>query len=543
MDDSSGTSSSQLTTSLRPASILPETYDADCTSSKCELPENIGFRQLFERNHSLANVMVGECRELFHPLTSKLIGYTWGDTDRYISDVCISSNPGTLSRVYSYLSEYGTQHRGRLFIISREEDHIHIIHDCKYSRKCCDCRWTINKHIKETLSSRPRRPKFMHQLKETDYFNILIYFRMRKRILDCKIWLDGKIWRPQGSHQDLRWADVCRLKELLGRETSGDGSDLRHRSSDTSATGKSIRKRRSHPSTTGSDYGAFYKEVEKLLNELIIIPAHDFKFNIPRDHSMYSSDFWDPSCKTKYDSATQQWTCQFNHFMFNDFYNFYEGKLPLFFARGVNPFEFYMDIEESTDWIIKLLKFQFNDNDDIISKFLNDIKRWFNNEGMPLKVSDVDPNFKMNAILVYGPPSGGKSFFWDLFSTIAINIGNMSSVHNKTNSFPLQDIVNRRIIKCNEITYDNFQLEKFKCLFEGVDTDINVKYQRQGIFKRTPIIITCNIAPTFIHDKAFKDMRIQVFRFKAAPFLKPCIKKPYPLCLFNVYKKYNVSLE
>ena len=195
----------------------------------------------------------------------------------------------------------------------------------------------------------------------------------------------------------------------------------------------------------------------------------------------------------------------------------------------------YYDIDESTRVLNELLLYQFDNEEDQIKKFLQDVVNvidWqpIDNPGM---------NIKCNTFLVHSPPSAGKNFFFDTLFTLLLNLGQLGTA-NKNNNFAFSDAANRRVILWNEPNYESSVTDYLKTLFEGGDTKVRVKMISDQHVKRTPIIILTNNTVNFMTDVAFRD-RIVQYKWKAAPFLKELQLKPYPLSFFNILLKYQIK--
>ncbi|MGL5406220.1 MAG: hypothetical protein ACRDAX_05450 [Propionibacteriaceae bacterium] len=206
-------------------------------------------------------------------------------------------------------------------------------------------------------------------------------------------------------------------------------------------------------------------------------------------------------------------------------------KDSLIFSRSKT----YYNMEDSFKYVDKLLNFQFDGDEDMIKHFLQSL----------VNVLDWQPesrpgvNIKCNTFLVHSAPSAGKNFFFDTILTLFLNFGQLGTA-NKSNNFAFQDAANRRVILWNEPNYESSCTDYLKTLFEGGDTKVRVKMLGDSHIKRTPIIILTNNVVNFMTDNAFKD-RIKQFKWKAAPFLKDCKLKPYPLVFFDILLKYEIK--
>lgn len=95
-------------------------------------------------------------------------------------------------------------------------------------------------------------------------------------------------------------------------------------------------------------------------------------------------------------------------------------------------------MEDSINFVHKLLLLQNNNNEEFVCNFLYNIKLWFNKERW-------GGNPKINALAIIGPPNRGKKYFFYALVSIVCNVGHIGCV-KKSNQFALQDAYNCRII-------------------------------------------------------------------------------------------------
>ncbi|GFR09522.1 non-capsid protein NS-1 [Trichonephila clavata] len=95
---------------------------------------------------------------------------------------------------------------------------------------------------------------------------------------------------------------------------------------------------------------------------------------------------------------------------------------------------------------------------------------------MEFKDNEYKLNSKINTIAVIGPPNAGKNYFWDCLAAIALNVGHIGRVNNKTNQFALQEVIDKRLIIGNEINMEDGAKDDFKKLCEGKALNIRVKH-------------------------------------------------------------------
>lgn len=340
--------------------------------------------------------------------------------------------------------------------------------------------------------------------------------------------------------EGVRWGEVEEaLRTILGVSNTRNGSDLQARDSDGEFTEPvhQSRKRR-HGFEKGSDEDKRRKskweiisgKISKLLEETAICPLEAIKNEWCFIRDM---DLTDPLHAQYVNKSIEIWSQKINRWSLREYFEMYQRTNPdeLIFSKSKS----YMSLKDSFDVIQKLLKFQFNDNDDEIKEFLQQL----------VNVVDRQPegnpgvNIKTNTFLVHSQPSAGKNFFFDTLFTLLLNFGQLGTA-NKSNNFAFQDAANRRIILWNEPNYESSMTDYLKTLFEGGDTKVRVKMQGDTHVQRTPIIILTNNVVNFMVDNAFKD-RIKQYKWKAAPFLKEYNQKPFPLVFFEILLEYQIK--
>lgn len=381
----------------------------------------------------------------------------------------------------------------------------------------------------------------------------------------------------------VQWDQVEKeLGRILGISNTQTGLDIRPSNTDGGIPESidKVRKRRhgfekvEENKRRKTKWQIISGKVSELLERTAICPLEGIK-----SEQCFLVDDWltDPDNSTKVNKAIEVWSHKINAYTVRDFFDMYSrsqtfqysvkmssslfdrafailsenfdeddvGTLTnalkldtpkiqqndLIFSRSKS----YYSLRESFLIVDKLLNFQFDGDEALIKNFLQSL----------VNVLDWQPesrpgsNIKCNTFLVYSPPSGGKNFFFDTIFTLLLNLGQLGTA-NKSNNFAFQDAANRRVILWNEPNYESSCTDYLKTLFEGGDTKVRVKMLGDSHIKRTPIIILTNNVVNFMNDIAFKD-RIKQFKWKAAPLLKDCKLKPYPLVFFDILLKYKIK--
>lgn len=322
------------------------------------------------------------------------------------------------------------------------------------------------------------------------------------------------------------------------------GYDFRQHESDEEFSGPAdnSRKRRNgyeevqkNKKRALSKWQIISRKVSELLQRTAICPLEGIK----AEQCFLDDDvLTDPDNANRVNEAIKLWSHKINNYSLRDFYNMYDFNNLNFITEYTYIFsksKTYYNLHDSTVLLDRLLKHQFNDDENEIKDFLQNL----------VNVVDFQPpdnphsNIKCNTLLVISPPSGGKNFFFDTLFTSLLNLGQLGTA-NRSNNFAFQDAANRRIILWNEPNYESSMTDYLKTLFEGGDTKVRVKMLGDTHVKRTPIIILTNNHVNFMSDIAFKD-RIKQYKWKTAPFLKDFLLKPYPLSFFELLLKYKIK--
>lgn len=329
-----------------------------------------------------------------------------------------------------------------------------------------------------------------------------------------------------------------RVGDLLGPLEDENGRDIRFGEphEEFSGPARSSRKRRHGYETVRestskklSRWQLIAGKVGELLETTAICPLEGIK-----SESCFLNDsmLTDPDNSNRVNEAIKLWSYKINQYKLREFYTMYERvseQNNLLFSRSKT----YFTRDESVDILDRLLRYQFDDDEVLISDFLQQLVNVVDFQ------SHEGCNIKCNTFLIHSPPSAGKNFFFDTLFTLCLNLGQLGTA-NKSNNFAFQDAANRRIILWNEPNYESSMTDYLKTLFEGGDTKVRVKMLGDTHVKRTPIIILTNNTVNFMSDVSFKD-RIKQYRWKAAPFLKEYVLKPYPLSFFDILLKYEIK--
>ena len=179
--------------------------------------------------------------------------------------------------------------------------------------------------------------------------------------------------------------------------------------------------------------------------------------------------------------------------------------------------DYYMDLDSSYVLVTKLLHHQYGRHQKDFLKRLLDITE----KRIP----------KKNCMNIVGPPNSGKSWFFDMVCAYHVNVGHVANFV-RSEAFPLNDCVNRRILLWNEPSIAPSCEETVKMLAGGDPCPANIKYQGHSVIPRTPLLVTSN-NKTCLNTPDFES-RVYNEEWKCAPFLKNVKKYPHPLTYYKL---------
>lgn len=490
-------------------------------------------------------VLVQEIEEMGNIFFRYFTGKDCITTRRYLSDVFVYRREGDVPVILGILNSYGESRRTGMFGYSVEPKHIHIIHDCTFGGSWC--RDIFRNQIKPFGYFMParRQNKPIWKFTRTDFYDVFVYFFLRKRGTR-QIWVRGENWEAptdgkskQCSYktnvlndtvrltaQLVRWEEEYRIgrqmvriedswidDERIGQGVYSNGGGADNSSLDEIHGPKPKRARK---------FTTIKQKAKILLSKYHISPLAAVK-DMPdfRDDDELS----DPKSKDYIVGAFEDFGRDINDKSLRELYEMISANdnTPKFMYSMQ-----YGTLAESVTWIDDLLKYQFNDDDELICKFLNSI------------VDVIDKKIpKLNTIILHGPPSSGKNFFFDMVLAICLNYGQLGQA-NKNNLFAFQEAPNKRVLLWNEPNYESVLTDTIKMMLGGDPYVVRVKNQGDAFVRRTPVIVLTNNVVGFMVELAFKD-RVVKYNWKAAPMLKDIDVKPYPMAFFEILNKYNIS--
>lgn len=473
-------------------------------------------------------------------IISRLVQTEFKSSRRYISDVIACPSDAIMERVWAHLQEYGNRQRYRasggpiFFLICKEKEdgHIHVVHDCAYSNKACRCSWKDHQDIRGGLQRYLRRARYINELQQQDWENVLLYFVYQKYKGEehAQIWIRGELQRfPPGS-EIIRWRNMCSERAKLLGESKQDPrviDNIRRGIGIAPPFEQAVPGSHKQFKKARSRYEKIRDQVEELLKYNPCYPID----NIKKCEEFIKNDFL-MEYKNRFDieQALTAYKIKICNIKLKDLYNLYHvpGCNPLF-SCGYKEFsETYYELDRSTEILNELLLFQFDEDAEIVANFLQTLKAIVDRE-IP----------KLNTLILYGPPSSGKNYFIDTLLNVCMNVAQFGSIINRHNRFAYQEAENRRLIYWNEPNYESAELEQLKTICGGDNYTVQVKCKGDASIWGTPVIVTTNNRLSIMTDKAFQD-RVRSYTWKTAKFLKDYHLKPNPLAFFEILKLYNL---
>lgn len=162
-----------------------------------------------------------------------------------------------------------------------------------------------------------------------------------------------------------------------------------------------------------------------------------------------------------------------------DIYNHYKDKNLYFKCLTTNIDSMYFSRDYSLKWLeyILLQQFQCKEKAD---EFMTDVYLLLTHQ-----------SGKKNCISIVGDYDAGKSYLIESICDLCITFGS-TTIMNRTDNFCMSNLVNKKLIILDEVTYDVIYKEKLKLLTSGNPCTVSVKYENPVEITRTPVIAMAN---------------------------------------------------
>lgn len=385
--------------------------------------------------------------------------------------------------------------------------HFHILHDCKWSSRRCNCsRFTWYQR-----SNTYRRPSRISTMSSEDWHQIFSYLCTGpRRILQIRI--GGHLWRSPPRYSCLSdegnrtgrteelvailfnsWTD-CR-GELTYRQT--DFTNIPSSTASDSRDPQHVRHKRKHPSQSH----AFVETIIGVIKDSGCAPLERC-FELDLWHSDTRFMMLRPTDRIV-DTALTRARNQINQWKIIDFIEHYLQSVPLFYAENRLEYdETYMSLPQSIVRISELLLYQFKRSIHV-KNFLNVCYKVCNHECG-----------KHNSIFLLGESNAGKTQFADALVCFFLNRGMMRNP-SRQERFSFQECAKRRMIFWDEAKLDPGHYDNIKRLLAGDNCTVAVKFKSDQTVYKTPIIICSNNSIFPSNDEFYN--RLLSYRWFAYP--------------------------
>lgn len=487
---------------------------------------------------------------------------------RWLSDIFPYGSSEDAVRVVRAAAELApSETRGFVAIYHAETEstgHFHFYHACTFSSSHCRCSWFNkitsvigNRGDAENGGRQRRRIKarfgrkviYCKEITAVYWRNFLQYFSQAgRKILHLEI--GGTSYLPEinryssvrgseeveegeQSEEHLAACDIsCEIsnwKSIKSEAGQGDQSSSQESNSTTSEGSERVSKSKGGSSRV--QCGPVPKKLRgKLLDHRFVMDALRNFVCVPIDstcelHAWLSDEtlsFYDKT-DTDYKRAVNLYRREVSLLSFREITQLIlNAQYASFLSRSG---DHYATISESLTMVESLLEFQYGNNDAVMF-FMN---RLYNVCERTLK--------KTNSMFIIGPPNSGKTWFTDMVASFYINVGYVGNF-NKSNAFPLNDCVNRRILIWNEPNIEQCAYDTVKMLCGGDACPCNVKYQPGSTVTRTPLIFTSNKNVFNSGDAVWNSRVYFEGEWKSASLLSGYTKYPHPATYILLIAKY-----
>lgn len=395
-------------------------------------------------------------------------------------------------------------------------EHVHVGHLCPWINRECKC-WTRTLQ----LGRKKSKPRPLDSLTKSDYESILRYLNSDgRRLLEVN--------SPRGKVRSFYGIKCVPHERVFGRrgKRSLEDCSVSDQESYHEPTRRSVIQlnremdaRDGKPSSAGRKLSP--EELEEFILKNLTCPIN----------AITRSKAWKIS-KYRYLNEEDRTVRRVVDYLKAEIHGYSYKRILELHNKGTSTFlcinndldTFYYSPHESMFLILELLRYQFTpqatenlDNlDKLVAKFIEVLYNFLERKTP-----------KVNCLEVISEPSAGKNWFFDCISSFYINVGYIANF-NRTQSFPLQDCFDRRILIWNEPNCESAAYDTIKMLFAGDPCAAKVKYKSDVTIYKTPIIVLSN-KTAFPRSQAFTD-RMLCYRWRSCPKLKEYKLYPHPMC-------------
>nr|QOD39581.1 NS1 [uncultured densovirus] len=419
-----------------------------------------------------------------------------------------------------------------LLIISHHNEHVHIVHDCSFATGACRCSFIKKAEnlfgLRRGRRSKRRRP-LSNELEISDLQDIFTYFDEEgRRIYHFRI--GRRVETIPIQHKDLEVGgsqERGTKRPLEACEEMDDAELRREEFQNYDGIGRNRRGIEAIHEKKQKKYTQTNQEILSMCKNIPMCPIEGI-LNHPAWLKNDRLQFLNMENKNV-KNVMNNWTKQLCTWTIHDFNALYDDPLcdPIFSAGYGQKENYYYSVDRSLQVLIEFLEFQFHNEQEDIMCFLTDLFDILERRRP-----------KLNSLLVKGPPSSGKNYFFDCIKDYYLNVGHLCRA-NRYNNFAFQDADGRRLILWNEPNYSEEYVEVLKELLGGDSTNVSVKYRAEAPIYRTPVILLTNRQLSIMNHIAFKD-RLSIYHWMQAEYLKELNKKPNPLCTYKLFEHYGL---
>ena len=328
-------------------------------------------------------------------------------------------------------------YRRGLLQICREDNHIHVVHDCIFSNGSCRCNWFKKAKTYGADSRRDRRAHRRNSCRSrtaADIQNLLFYYCTKGRTTIYQK-IRGQVERLSSEGYNLSTSRLDGMPQIIGEmevQIPGIGAELQQWEPDvyddepdqreTYAVHKRPKRRK-----LGAQERIQLRTVEILETYPICPPEAIVKHKVWRDDAdLRFKNVSDREIKAAINSFKDSLTT----YSMIDFQNMYnKEKCDPIFSAGFGNYEtYYYNIENSVKIMDDLVQFQCGGDEDATMDFVNTLYNV-----LERKVP------KLNCMVIMSPPSAGKNYFFDAVKDFYLNCGHLCNA-NKFNNFPFQEL-------------------------------------------------------------------------------------------------------
>lgn len=468
-----------------------------------------------------------------NPWVRKSFELLQDSTGTYVSDVIpVRSMSEAINITKTIYTISRLSYRRGLLIVSLHDQHLHVVHDCAFSNKTCRCDFIKKTEVRHGVRRRgrsQRRRPFCNQLQISDLQNIFTYFDTAgRRICYKRVGRYLETISPELESMEIGKSEGSGGEGPLETCQEMDDAELRREECDDNETiERDRRARRTISQKKSGKRQTQNEEMLSLLHDNICAPIKGILvmpvwLNHPRFKFM-----GDGNIDVK--NVMRNWERQLCAWTIHDFHTMYaRSSCNLIFGAGFNDFNtFYYNVEESLDMLIAILEYQFSHDQEIIVKFVTDLYNVCEKR-LP----------KLNAFCIQSAPNAGKNMLLNCITNYYVNVGTIGNC-NKTNLFPFQNCIARRIVFWDEPNYHPDRIEKLKEILGGETCTVQVKHETDNVVFRTPMVLATNTRLSIQCRPDFKT-RLVSYNWQTCPLLLNYKKKPNPLCTYELFKHYGL---